>query len=469
MDNNVNWQYTVEEALIKKAEELSSNGLVKLREHFGIYQTYFENVYNIFLRKSMIAEDPYKYDEKIAEVKTPPEEAFVDSEKQDQMSQRLSAFHSQLEFLNTYYQFSTDFLNIGRIKRILSLIKYLKWSSLDSSSSNIVSRTVAEYINKIKRGTDTISVQIVTDSVNQLAKTVKIISEVLVELANYHKEFYKIQIRKNVIPNMTEKLDFASGLKNIKRLFPKYMPDYSFFPDLVKEILEEELSPEGQELKTRILDKVKVKISLKEKQKKETNYKGILFQAIRYLAASGFQLEDVVNKLSDNNVVYQSRKVSFSERFKRWLRKIIGGVNETQNYEIEYFDVVTSATKSEKIRFSAFLEELQRKAKFFVSISNRSSVAMNRLKEASEEKLFDFLTRNISGLNIAHRRIVGLSEFFASEVPKDKRQKIRGVKLELSAIKNSIIKANQQKHEYVALKEEQEQMKRLGIKQDLSG
>ena len=165
MDIGADWQYNVEEALIKKSEQLSSNELVKLREHFGIYQTYYENVFNIFLRKSMIMEDPYKYDEKIAEVKTPSEENFIDSEKQDQMSQRLSAFHSQLEFLNTYYQFSIDFLNIGRIKRIIGLIKYLKWSSLESSSSNIISRTVGEYVNRIKRGTDKISIQIITDSV----------------------------------------------------------------------------------------------------------------------------------------------------------------------------------------------------------------------------------------------------------------------------------------------------------------
>jgi len=411
-------------------------------------------------------EDPYKYDEKLAEVKTPSLEGFIDSEKQDQMSQRLSAFHSQLEFLNTYYQFSIEFLNIGRIKRIVSLIKYFRWSSLEANTSNIVSRTIAEFINRLKRGTDKISTQIIADSVNQLAKTVKLISVVLSELANYHKELYKIEVRKNIISKMDEKLDFTNGLKTIKRLFPRSLPNFSFYPDLIKEILAEELTPEGPELKAKILDKLKIEVDKRKEEKKEASHKGILFQAIRYLASSGFQLEDVVNKLTDNNVVYQSRKVSFSERIKRWLKKVFGGVDEGQNYEIEYFDVVTSATKIEKIRFPAFLEEMQRKAKFFVSISNRSSVAMGRLKEATEEKLFDFLTRNISSLNIAHRRIVGLSEFFSTEVPKDKRQKLRGLKLELSAIKNSIIKANQQKHEYVALKEEQEQMKRLGIKQE---
>ena len=233
MENNASWQYNVEEALLKKAEQLSSRNLEKLREQFGIYQTYYENIYNIFLRKSLIVEDPYKYDEKLAEVKTPSLEAFIDSEKQDQMSQRLSAFHSQLEFLNTYYQFSIDFLNIDRIKRIVSLIKYVRWAALESNASNIVSRAISEYINRLKRGTDKISAQIVTDSVGQLAKTVKTISGVLAELAIFHKESYKIEVRKHIINYMSEKLDFANGIKTIKRMFPKHLPDYSFYLDLI--------------------------------------------------------------------------------------------------------------------------------------------------------------------------------------------------------------------------------------------
>jgi hypothetical protein len=36
----------------------------------------------------------------------------------------------------------------------------------------------------------------------------------------------------------------------------------------------------------------------------------------------------------------------------------------------------------------------------------------------------------------------------------------------MTAVKNSLIKANKKKHEYVSMKEEAEQMKRLGIKVD---
>jgi hypothetical protein len=60
----------------------------------------------------------------------------------------------------------------------------------------------------------------------------------------------------------------------------------------------------------------------------------------------------------------------------------------------------------------------------------------------------------------------GLYNTFRAEVSRDKRTKIRGIKLELNAVKNSLVKANQKKHEYVAIKEEEEQMRRLGLKKD---
>jgi hypothetical protein len=44
---------------------------------------------------------------------------------------------------------------------------------------------------------------------------------------------------------------------------------------------------------------------------------------------------------------------------------------------------------------------------------------------------------------------------------------IRGIKLEITAIKNSVVKANQKRHEYVSQKEEIEQLKKLGVQPDL--
>jgi hypothetical protein len=43
---------------------------------------------------------------------------------------------------------------------------------------------------------------------------------------------------------------------------------------------------------------------------------------------------------------------------------------------------------------------------------------------------------------------------------------VKGIKPELATIKNAIVRANQDRYEYSAQKEEEEQMKRLGINQE---
>jgi len=48
-------------------------------------------------------------------------------------------------------------------------------------------------------------------------------------------------------------------------------------------------------------------------------------------------------------------------------------------------------------------------------------------------------------------------------MPQAERGKVKVVKIELAALKNCLIKVNKKKHEYVSLKEEDEQMKKMGI------
>ena len=132
MEDNLNWVDRLQTSLFEKRESLETRELPAMKKNFSLFQSYYEGIYNILLKKSQIQEDPYKYDEKISEIATPSEKDFLESDKQIQMNQRLASFHSNLDFLNTYYQFSVDFLDLGRIRRILSFISYINCFKLNS-------------------------------------------------------------------------------------------------------------------------------------------------------------------------------------------------------------------------------------------------------------------------------------------------------------------------------------------------
>jgi hypothetical protein len=136
---------------------------------------------------------------------------------------------------------------------------------------------------------------------------------------------------------------------------------------------------------------------------------------------------------------------------------------ESLVYEVEFFDITTSTTKKEPIRFQPFMEDLKKRARIYGGILARAGSGYKRLEQAGEEQLFTFLHKHIEELQLIHRRLSGLETFFRSEIPRENRASIRGIKIELTAIQNCIVKANQKRHDYVARKEEMEQLRKLGV------
>jgi hypothetical protein len=86
-----------------------------------------------------------------------------------------------------------------------------------------------------------------------------------------------------------------------------------------------------------------------------------------------------------------------------------------------------------------------------------------------EDQIIAWLEKNIREVQSVHKTLTALDEYFKTEASRDERDRIKGIKPELSTIKNSILRANQMRHEYSAQKEEEEQMKRLGIKPSSNG
>jgi hypothetical protein len=115
----------------------------------------------------------------------------------------------------------------------------------------------------------------------------------------------------------------------------------------------------------------------------------------------------------------------------------------------------------EKVNFYQFREDLEKKIRFLASLMR--GPAYQKLSAMTEEQIIGYLEKNISEMQTYHRTLSALDEFFKTKVSSENRGKIKGIKPELSALKNSYVKANQLRYEYSAQKEEEEQLKRLGV------
>lgn len=472
MEGNGEYERILEEKLLAKAETLDRVELPKLKEAFKLFQTAFQGIHTVLLRKGVIQKDPYKFDLKISEVQTPPESPFAESEKNEQISVRLSQFDSYLDFLNGYYQFSVDFLTMGRVKRLINFTKYFNFLQFSETSNQLNTRCFAEVVGLVRKGTDPLSTGILGEGLLSLEKTSREIFQILKSLTLYHKERYKLDIRQLALAGLTLDRERVithrdEALRNIKRKFSETMGDRPFYPELVEEVLAEDYSSDGPNLRDDILAQLQVKEEKKADSAQARNFKAIVLDGARVLAGAGYQLEEAIRKLRENSILLENQNRTFLGQMRKMVRRLFNPAEDNVVYQVEYSDPITAEHRREEIDFTRLSEEVARRARVLSSMMARNSQSWQRLASAPEEQAYSFLVKGLEDLQRYYRRLSALDEHFKNEITDpEAKPRIRGIKVELATLKTSIIKANQKKHEYVAQKEEIEQMRRLGIRAD---
>lgn len=472
MEGNGDYERILEERLLAKAESLDREELPKLKDAFKLFQTAFQGIHTVLLRKGVIQKDPYKFDLKISEVQTPPESPFAESEKNEQISIRLSQFDSYLDFLNGYYQFSVDFLTMGRVKRLINLTKYFNFLQFSEASNQLNTRCFAEVVGLVRKGTDPLSTGILGEGLLSLERTSREIFQILKSLTLYHKERYKLDVRQLVLAGLTLDRERVithrdEVLRTIKRKFVETMGDRPFYTELVEEILAEDYSSDGPNLRDDILAQLQVKETRKAETAQARNFKAIILDGARVLAGAGYQLEEAIRKLRENSILLENQNRTFLGQMRKMVRRLFNPAEDKVVYHVEYSDPITAEHRREDIDFTSLSEEVARRARVFSSMMARNSQSWQRLASAQEEQAYSFLVKGLEELQRYYRRLAALDEHFKNEITDPElAPRIRGIKVELSTLKTSIIKANQKKHEYVAQKEEIEQMRRLGIRTD---
>ena len=459
MADGSNYVKTLTEALNARAEWLEKTELPKLKEEFRLYHTGFASLYNLYLKKGLIHEDPYKQEAKIGELEVPSSASFTEAERMDQLTRRLANYDNQLDFLVNFYQFSPDFLTLDRIKRIVGLVKYIDWQHLTPDSTSPVTRAVAEMTNQIKVGTEPLTMSVITESLAHLNKCYTPIMGYLKALTDYQRESYKLELR-DVIATMPQ--SDAANLGALKKKFLQAKPGMSFYPDLVEEVIKEDYSNDGPALREEVLKKLAVADNKPKKEKAPVSFKNILVDGILGLGGTAATLTEITAKMDENEVILEHKKKTFIQMLKKVVKQMFNREPDPVIYTVEYLDPVKAARVQEKVNFQSFRAEIDRKIKTLLPMSARANVA-SKLEAMQEEQLIGFLERNVRELQSIHKILGALDEFFKAEVNKEDREKVRGIKPELATIKNAIVRANSKRHEYSAQKEEEEQLKRLGV------
>jgi hypothetical protein len=158
------------QALGAQMDWLERSELGKLKEELRVFQSSFSVLYNIYIKKGLIHEDPYKQEAKIGEIEAPDTSAFTEAERVEQLTIRLANYDNQLDFLVNFYQFNVDFLTLDRIKRIMGLIKFVDWVHLSGDSPFPITKAVFELNQMSKSGLDPLTQTLLVESLAKLSK-----------------------------------------------------------------------------------------------------------------------------------------------------------------------------------------------------------------------------------------------------------------------------------------------------------
>ena len=469
MQAETSYNSRLAEALEQRRTHLETTAIPQLKQECRVFYSSFHALLQVLEKKGLVQPDPYKQDERISDITLPSEEVFLESERDAQMSIRLSQYDNQLDFLVSYFQFDLEFMNLSRIKKLVGLIKYIRWHQLGETSTHLMTRSLAEYIGRLIRDQDPLSSGIVKDSQDQLKRRSRTILGALKETAGYQRESTKLRVRTEVLPHCSLEparaiADREGTLRKLRKAWVQTQPGSPFFSDLAWEVIEEEFSPHGTHLRCELLERVQVsQPQQKSRRDPSEEFRTMLLETVRNLATTGGTLSSLLERSVENAELLQARRVSVMQRFKRWIDQLTNQTLDRTIMRIEIMEENTSAVRSQELDFEQFSEAVRKRIRLYGAILNRVSTPARRLQQAGEEQLFSFLQKQVKELFELHRQLSAIDTYIRSEITREQRNRLRPVNVELSTLKEHLLRVNKKRHAYVTRKEEQEQLQKLGI------
>lgn len=450
----------------QKTDWYNSEVMEKLLLQFRIVHSCVKNLYDMLTKRSLIEIDPYRLDQHISDIVLPEVTPFADSDIHSVIGKRFSDYETMLDYICTYVHFSVEALPIPKVKKLLDFIKVFDWEELVISSQNPNAHGLAVALNNARSGAPAVVQTMINDCVNECSKATGEIKRMLNELGIFQREIYKYEIRREVINKSG--MDLSSGgeaeFNEIKKLFPKSFPKRPFYADLVNEIVGEDQGANKEKNQAAVLKRLEINTGANraKKKKAEPNPKELLMATVLSVGALAPTIGQLNMKLTANFSVLFEKKKTFVSNIVTALKKAFRVKEKERIIEVPVKDAKTGSEKNQRVKVRDFLGDLVRKERIYAAIAAKGP-EYQKVEASGDDTILAFLNKQVSDIQSAFTLINALDAYFKNAVDVTQRQKIKGMQIELSALRNSIISINKKRGDFLSLKEESEQMKKLGI------
>ncbi|HBD68668.1 MAG TPA: hypothetical protein DC014_05275 [Treponema sp.] len=454
-------------ALEAYANWINTTVFPQLDEAYHMHLTCITNLFDVLEKKALIAPDPYKNDKRMTDIVAPDGTAYSEGDRAAVLGARTGEYEAMVDYVCNYVKFSLD-MKMDTLNKMLVLNKTFLWSSFSANSPKPNTRGLAAVVNIAKSGAPGMTLSLLNENVNIAKTTSEDIEKGIMTVLRYKREAYKAEIRKRIIMSTefcSEKAYQSPALfqTELRTLFPKLMPKVPYASEIVDELIKEETANNKAELRAKLLASLSTADDKKKSKKKEVDTHALIMDVVKAMGGIAESYEVIITKVRDNHAVMQSDKNSFMDKLKRLIRSIFGIEEPPVDYEVVFTDSKTNAKHKETVHYNQFIAEMVKRAKYYSAAAVKGTPAYEKMNSQSEQVIFDFVSKQITENNRIYVLLGALDEYFKENVDKYSRSKIKGLKMELTTLKNVLQKVNQLRADYASYVEEKAQMKSLGI------
>lgn len=446
--------------------------LPQILENYRGLHSCASNLLSILEKKGLIVPDPYRLDKKIPDIIVPDSGPFNEQERAKEMGIRLSDFERILDFISNTFKLSIKTLTMERIKKLLALNNTFVWGSLTPNHTKPNSQGLGVIIQNVLQGKDVLTKSMVTDILSNASKYTTKINACLKEVTDFQREYYKYTIRQNILPKLA--IDSAQAEHNldgtvqqIKKAMITADRKQVIYTELVGELVNELYGPQKEAAQQAALERLKTAAPETEQKKvPKVNTRALIMDAVRIFSGIAPQLETINAKIIENKNILASEHNTFWDKIKAAFRKAFNIAEKPVQYDLTITDSVTQVQRHELLDVQLFVDDINRRIHLYASFSSPDLPGYQKMLKVSEQDICEFLAKHLTDCHRIMVRLTALDTYFKTTANPQNKPRIKGMKIELTALKNTLIKSNQYKAEYTSYIEEQRQMRQLGILSD---
>lgn len=443
------------ERLILIDKEIVNNELLPaLKKEFNLFYSSFGSIYKTMLKEGLVQEDIYRKAVKLSDIQKPQKDFVQVNRTREEISTRLSNFDCQLEFLLSYCPFSLDYLTNKRLVILSEFVKFLDWDNLFSGSPDFNTQCIATLFSALPKSQHEITFQIVTNAQKQLQSTSRKILQLLKNISEFAKENYKYDIRIHILNSITYNEEEAKKnpemlLKPLLNYYRVVYPKGPLHKELFQEVIYENFASDAQIRQSELIQKLQEFSQRNKKpQKIEESPLDILEKALKSLLQCNTFLQEALLKVDSNYYLCKQKSLSFWEKLLRIFKKDNG--KSQRICEIIFEDEETGIQRHVNKDLDQFIQKRKQLISSTIGLYKKFVNNKENLSPSDEEIISNLLATYIIDFSKSVKELNAFNEFFKLNVTQNNRFKLKGVKIEMSALVQNIANTRTLKNQYIA-------------------